>query len=73
MADIKNIYHINFLKKVPLFSGLDNEYIKYFLQASKVKVYDKGKLLFLHGEPADTFHIVLDGWVKLFRQTIEGE
>ncbi|WP_246100702.1 Crp/Fnr family transcriptional regulator [Palleronia caenipelagi] len=34
--------------------------------------YHRGQLLFDHGDPASSVHIVLDGWVKLFRVTPSG-
>jgi CRP-like cAMP-binding protein len=37
-----------------------------------VRVYEKGSLLFQQGEPATSFFVVLDGWVKLFRITPDG-
>ncbi len=33
----------------------------------------RGKLLFLRGEPANRFFMILDGWVKLFRDTADGD
>jgi CRP-like cAMP-binding protein len=34
--------------------------------------YEKGTTLFLQGEPATAFFIVLDGWVKIYRTTPDG-
>ncbi|MDV7143266.1 Crp/Fnr family transcriptional regulator [Tropicimonas sp. TH_r6] len=34
--------------------------------------YDRGETLFLHGEVARSVHIVIEGWVKLFRVSSNG-
>jgi CRP-like cAMP-binding protein len=35
--------------------------------------YDKGAVLFHQGEPATAFFVILDGWVKIARITVEGD
>jgi CRP-like cAMP-binding protein len=36
------------------------------------KNYPKGYMLFLRNDPADCFYVVLDGWVKIYRETPDG-
>ncbi|NQU58614.1 MAG: cyclic nucleotide-binding domain-containing protein [Rhodospirillales bacterium] len=43
------------------------------LDLSRVVDYPRNKLLFLRGDPADQIYLLLDGWVKIFRDTAEGE
>tara|TARA_B100001989_G_C24533535_1_gene463025 strand:+ start:369 stop:1076 length:708 start_codon:yes stop_codon:yes gene_type:complete len=33
---------------------------------------EKGKILFLHEDTAEYFYIVKSGWIKLFRETLDG-
>ncbi|MCG8544731.1 MAG: Crp/Fnr family transcriptional regulator [Alphaproteobacteria bacterium] len=39
---------------------------------SAVQEFPRNALIFMHGDPAIRFYIVLDGWVKVFRETIDG-
>ncbi len=63
----------NFLKSLPFFSGLADPAVTRLLQSAPVKTYPKNKTLFLLGDKADRFFIILDGWIKLYRGTSEGE
>ncbi len=40
---------------------------------SRIRDYQKGSSIFLEGDPAENFYVILSGWVKLFRNTPEGE
>lgn len=61
------------IRKAPLFSGLSPEAMESLLHGSVPRPYAKGRLLFEQGEPALAFFIVLDGWVKVFRMTPQGD
>jgi CRP/FNR family transcriptional regulator, dissimilatory nitrate respiration regulator len=61
------------LRRAPLFSGLDAENINYFASHGHVKNYTKGSDLFAMGDRAEAFFFILDGWIKLYRMTREGE
>lgn len=61
------------LRQVPLFQGLSLEEVRSLLDRSAVVTSPKGSLLFSQGEKADHFYAVLDGQVKLFTTTEEGE
>lgn len=37
------------------------------LQASSTRSFERGQTIFMQGEPARCIHVVLDGWMKLFR------
>jgi CRP-like cAMP-binding protein len=56
-----------------LFAGLDPEAVVGLLQGSAPRTHPKGQMLFEQGDPANTFYIVLDGWVKVFRPSIVGD
>ena len=40
--------------------------------APQRKKYNKAQILFLHGDKAERFYYVSSGWVKLFRETLDG-
>lgn len=65
--------NIAFLKAVPFFAELKNEDVYQLLQNARVKLSPKGALLYLHGDMADSFYVMLSGWVKLFRQAPDGD
>jgi CRP-like cAMP-binding protein len=56
-----------------LFAGLDPESVSALLQGSAPRPRLKGQMLFEQGDPANTFYIVLDGWVKVFRPSVMGD
>lgn len=62
-----------FLKSLPFFDGLPEEDMKALLQASIIRNFDKHRNLFHQGDRADQLLIIIDGWVKLYRHTTEGE
>lgn len=63
----------NFLKESLFFSGLDDATIKRLSTVAHLHDYEKGKLLFVAGERAQSFFIIRAGWVKLFRETLDGD
>lgn len=62
-----------YLKKSALFTGLDEEIVRFFVENSRPKTYEKGTELFSMGDSADAFFLILEGWVKLYRMTRDGE
>jgi CRP-like cAMP-binding protein len=60
------------LKALPLFSSLKEGDVADLFHRSQVKELAKGDTLFLQGEPAGNFYIVISGWIKLFRETGDG-
>lgn len=72
-ADTRKMNIANALKKTPLFSGMSDETLAHFTAKSPVKHYAKGEELFAMGDPASAFYFIVEGWVKLYRMTREGE
>jgi CRP-like cAMP-binding protein len=64
---------LRLLGRLPLFSGLAPEALRGLLADSAVQRVARGTVLFLQGEPATRFYAVLEGWVKLFRETRDGQ
>jgi len=64
---------LEIIKRTPLLMNLPDGIQKNLLEQSSVVDYPRNKLLFLRGDPADRIYLLLDGWVKIFRDTQEGE
>lgn len=60
------------LRSHPLFAALKDSDIAALLRASQVQELAKGDTLFLQGDPAGNFYVVISGWIKLFRETGDG-
>ena len=60
------------LRHISLFSGASDEFFTILESDARVQTHEKGKILFLHEDPADHFFYVQKGWVKLFRETLDG-
>lgn len=73
LVEIDNERTALFLQSLPFFKGLAKEDMRQFLDAAEIKDYSKGKNLFITGDPASRFFIIMDGWVKLYRSTMQGE
>lgn len=61
------------LRNLPLFSGLSRSELFHLIHDSWIDRFPAGTLLFLHGDPARSFFVVLEGWVKLYRSTPDGD
>ncbi|MYF08540.1 MAG: Crp/Fnr family transcriptional regulator, partial [Rhodospirillaceae bacterium] len=60
------------LHALPLFAGLSADSLRDLLGDCAVRMHGKRKTLFLQGDPATHFFVVLSGWVKLFRLRPDG-
>jgi CRP-like cAMP-binding protein len=59
--------------RVPIFTGLDETRLRMLLDRALVRSFERNAVLFLQDEPATRFYVILDGWVRLYRQTAEGQ
>ncbi len=55
-----------------LFASLPERLAETLLARARVQEHDRGATIFLQGDPADHVHVVLDGWVKLYRISPSG-
>lgn len=55
-----------------MFEGIDASLLAAFEVASQHRHVAKGTVLYIQGDEAEWFHLIQSGWVKLFRETIEG-
>ncbi|MGE4313757.1 MAG: Crp/Fnr family transcriptional regulator [Pseudobdellovibrionaceae bacterium] len=62
-----------FLKTVPFLSGLDDTDYAQLSQISHTKSFKKGETLFVRGDHASEVFLVMSGWVKTYRDTLEGD
>lgn len=72
-SKILNAKDMEMVRRNPLFGGLPPETLEALLHESRVVEHPRGKILFLRGEPANWFFLLLEGWVKVFRDTPDGE
>ncbi|MEM7221832.1 MAG: Crp/Fnr family transcriptional regulator [Pseudomonadota bacterium] len=61
------------LARLPLLAGLSADSVQDLLRDAAVQTYDRGTLLFVQDDPATRFFVILDGWVKLFRNSESGD
>jgi len=61
------------VQRLPLFASLPEDSLYKLLDGAEVREYAKGEILFRREDPARGFFVVLSGWVKLSRETQDGE
>jgi len=61
------------VRRAPLFAALKEAVLDDLLREARVGSYRRGQILFLRGDPAERFYLLLDGWVKIFLDTPSGE
>lgn len=61
------------ISALPLFAGLSSSELSSILKYARIVSHNKGSLIFMQGEQASRFFIILDGWVKLFKGNVDGQ
>ncbi len=64
---------LELIRRTPLLGGLDRATLLLLLEQAAVRRFERNAVLFQQDEPAACFYIVLDGWVRLYRETAEGQ
>jgi CRP/FNR family transcriptional regulator, dissimilatory nitrate respiration regulator len=64
---------LELIRRTPLLGGLDQRALAELLEHAAVRRFENNAILFLQDEPATSFYVVLDGWVRLYRETAEGQ
>lgn len=54
------------------FHNLNDKLIQSFADTAHLLHHHKGKVIFLQDDEASHFFFIVEGWVKLFRETIDG-
>lgn len=62
----------NTLKTIALFESAGQGFVDAITQKSQIIHVDKGQVLFIHEDAAEHFYIIQKGWIKLFRETLDG-
>ncbi len=60
------------VRQADLFQGLDEQRLAALVAGAVRRDYPRGALLFSQGERADRFYVVVDGWVKVYREGRDG-
>lgn len=63
---------LRLLGRVPLFGGMVPDDMRKLLATSSTRRYPDLTTLFLEGESAERFFVVIEGWVKLYRLCEDG-
>ncbi|MCB1375529.1 MAG: Crp/Fnr family transcriptional regulator [Rhodobacteraceae bacterium] len=50
-----------------LIAAMPSDVAQAILSQSVIRTYDRGETIFLQGERSETFFIVIEGWIKLYR------
>ena len=61
------------LARLPLFAGMPADSVRDLLRDAFVQTYPRGTMLFVQDESATRFFVILDGWIKLFRNSESGD
>ncbi len=73
VIDIEDSVIKDFLRGVPLFSCVEDSCVNGFIEEAQVRNYKKGSNIFMRGDSADRLFVVVNGWIKINRETPEGE
>jgi CRP-like cAMP-binding protein len=69
---LSNTIKTDFVKSIPLLSGLSESEKESLLQGGTLYTYRRKEHLFRRGDPVNRFHIICDGTVRLYRETSGG-
>ena len=61
------------VRQLPLFAGIGGGQLRHLLAGATVRWVERNTVLFIQGDPAARFFVVLDGWMRLWRQTPDGQ
>ncbi len=62
----------NDLKSTAIFKGCGDDFLSKITANAQYQSHNKGKILFLHEDKATRFYYIKKGWIKLFRETLDG-
>jgi CRP/FNR family transcriptional regulator len=64
---------LQILNQTPLFNGLTDDELEKVRAIAVDKFYDRGKVVFLEGDDATGFYIIVSGKVKVYKSTADGK
>jgi CRP/FNR family transcriptional regulator, dissimilatory nitrate respiration regulator len=65
-------YDLVLMRRTALFRRLKEDALARMLAPAVVTTVPRGQNLFVQGQEAERFYVLLSGWVKLYRMTAEG-
>lgn len=60
------------IHEISLFKNCDKSFFDSLAAQAQEQKYEKGKIIFIHGDDAQRFYFIKSGWIKLFRETLDG-
>lgn len=64
---------LDIVDRTPIFRSMGRELSRHIINNSASRTYERNEQIFQQGDPATSFFLVLDGWVKLYRQLPNGD
>lgn len=64
--------YIDMLRSSAIFDNCKTDILSEIIGASTIRKYGKGEQLFIYGDKANSFYMLISGWVKLYRETMDG-
>ncbi|MFO8082893.1 MAG: Crp/Fnr family transcriptional regulator [Desulfobacterales bacterium] len=61
------------IAKVPLFSGLSENYLENIEQIAVEKNFGRNEIIFSEGDHGDGFYVVVSGQVKIYKISLDGK
>lgn len=61
------------IRQTAIFGGLQANVLARLIDEGVVNAHERGETLFVQGDPASAFFVVIEGWVKVYRLTQAGE
>lgn len=70
IADVgsRDLFH-----DLPMFHGVAPSTIDKLHDTGRPHLFSKGQIIYLQDDPGEFYFLVLSGWVKIFRETLEGD
>lgn len=62
----------SYLRSISLFKGCSDSFLTKLSSNAQCQNHKKGKIVFVHDDKIERFYLIKSGWVKLFRETLDG-
>ncbi|HRU42373.1 MAG TPA: Crp/Fnr family transcriptional regulator [Candidatus Diapherotrites archaeon] len=62
----------DYLRQISIFSELEGEFLEKIYKISRVRKYEKGRIIFMEGEPGEAFFYIKSGLVKISKLSRDG-
>ncbi len=72
MASKLTLGDLQVVTRIPMFRGLRPETVEHIVRCATALMLSPRECLVMQDDPATAFFIVIDGWVKLFRNAASG-